>query len=74
MMKREYRQPVAKFIDYAYEEQVVAESSKFDGMGDGHKIDHCTYKSGLFASPCSDIVSTQFTTDICNLQPFSLRR
>lgn len=71
-MKREYKQPVAKFIDYAYEEQVVAASSKFDGYGDGYQIDFCTYVSGLFIDPCGDIVSSEHPT-ICEKQPWSLR-
>lgn len=72
-MKREYKTPIVKFVNYAYDVQVVAESSKFDGSGDGHKIDWCTYKSGLFADPCSDIVNSNFSEDICGFQPWSLR-
>lgn len=72
-MKREYKSPVAKFVDYCYEEQVVAESSKFDGYGDGHKVDFCTYQSGAFSNPCSVVVNSTFPTSICNSQPWSLR-
>ena len=72
-MKKEYFKPTAKYIDYAYEEQVVAESSKFDGLGDGHQVNYCTYQSGLFAQPCSDIVNKTFPTSICGIQPWSLR-
>ncbi len=72
-MKREYKKPTATFIDYAYEEQVVAESSKFDGYGDGHQINYCTYQSGLFADPCSVVVNSQFSTSVCGTQPWSLR-
>ena len=71
-MKRAYSKPVAKFIAYSYDEQVVAESSKFDGYGDGHKINHCTYESGLFTAPCSAIVYSEFGTDICNFMPRSI--
>lgn len=72
-MKREYKTPVVKFVNYAYDVQVVAESSKFDGYGDGHQIDWCTYQSGLFADPCSDIVNSSFSPSVCQVQPWSLR-
>ena len=72
-MKREYKQPVAKFIDYTYEEQVVAESSKVDGLGDGHQIWYCTYQSAEFSDPCSVVVNSQFPTEICGIQPWALR-
>lgn len=72
-MKREYKSPVAKFVDYSFEEQVVAESSKFDGYGDGHKIDFCTYQSGSFSEPCSVVVNSTFPANICSVQPWSLR-
>lgn len=73
-MKREYKKPNVKFIDYSYDEQVVAESSKFSGYGDGHKIEYCTYESGQFTSPCSDITNHTFPTNICSFQPWSLRK
>ena len=73
-MKREYKKPSAKFIDYAYDEQVVAESSKFSGYGDGHQIDYCTYQSGQFSSPCSTVVNSTFPQSTCNSQPWSLRK
>lgn len=42
-MKNEYKKPVVKMIDYAYQEQVVASSSSpgqiLDGLGTGM----CTY-------------------------------
>ena len=41
-MKNEYKKPVVKMIDYAYQEQVVASSSEgieIDGIGTGR----CTY-------------------------------
>ena len=72
-MKREYKSPVAKFVDYSFEEQVVAESSKFDGYGDGYKIDFCTYQSGSFSEPCSVVVNSTFPTTICSVQPWSLK-
>lgn len=72
-MKREYKSPVAKFVDYSYEEQVVAESSKFDGYGDGYQINYCTYQSGAFSNPCSVVVNSTFPTSVCNTQPWSLR-
>ena len=72
-MKREYKSPVAKFVDYSFEEQVVAESSRFDGYGDGHQIKYCTYQSGSFSDPCSVVVNSTFPTAICSVQPWSLR-
>ena len=72
-MKREYTQPTAKFIDYAYDEQVVAESNKFDGLGDGWVIDYCTYQSGEFSDPCTVVVNSQFSDEICGIKPWSLR-
>ena len=41
-MKHEYKKPVVKWIDYAYQEQVVASSSEgiqVDGLG----TQMCTY-------------------------------
>lgn len=41
-MKYEYKKPVVKLIDYAYQEQVVASSTEgiqVDGLG----TDMCTY-------------------------------
>lgn len=72
-MKREYKQPTAKFIDYAYDEQVVAESSKVDGMGDGHVIYYCTYQSASFSDPCSVVVNSNFDDSICGIKPWTLR-
>ena len=72
-MKREYKTPVAKFVDYSYEEQVVATSNKQDNLGDGHQIDFCTYQSGEFSDPCNVVVNTTFPTSVCGIQPWSLR-
>ena len=72
-MKREYKQPIVKFIDYAYDEQVVAESSKIDGLGDGHQIYYCTYQSDAFSNPCSVVVNSTFPDDVCNTKPWSLK-
>ena len=72
-MKREYKQPVAKFIDYAYEEQVVAESAIYNGFGDGNNTGYCTYQSGSIASPCTLMVNSSFSSNVCNAQPWSLR-
>lgn len=73
-MKREYKKPVAKMIDYAYDEQIVADSSKVDGLGDGHQIFYCTYQSASFSDPCSVVVNSNFSQEVCNVQPWSLRR
>lgn len=72
MMKREYKKPVAKVVDYAYDEQVVAESSKVDGYGDGHVIYYCTYMSESFLTPCNVVhnskVDFQCDTDLWTLR------
>lgn len=78
MMKREYKQPRAVLIDYAYEEQVVAESSKIDTLGDGYQVQYCTWRSASFSSPC-DVILTQSNHAADPLkcygdQPWSLRR
>ena len=72
-VKREYKKPVVKFIDYSYDEQVVAESSKVDGLGDGHQINYCTYQSASFNDPCSIMVNSIVGAPICSIQPWSLR-
>lgn len=72
-MKRMYKKPTAKFIDYSYDEQVVAQSNKLDGLGDGHQIHYCTYQSGSFSDPCTVVVNSSFDTSICEVQPWSLR-
>lgn len=72
-MKREYKQPVAKFIDYAYEEQVVAESVIYNGSGDGNNTNYCTYQSGSIANPCTLVVNSTFPDSICSTKPWSLR-
>jgi len=56
-MKRAYTKPSVSFIDYSYEEQVVAESSKYSGFGDGYQVNVCTWYSGAFASPCDSVLS-----------------
>ena len=72
-MKKTYVEPKAKFINYTYDEQVVAASNKIDGYGDGHQINYCTYRSDSFSDPCKDIVSSEFGASICHVQPWSLR-
>ena len=71
-MKREYKQPVAKFIDYAYEEQVVAESSNFNGSGDGNYTGWCTFTSGSTTSPCTMMLSSDHP-GLCDSNAWSLR-
>lgn len=56
-MKKAYTKPCASLIDYSYEEQVVAESSKYSGLGDGYIVNVCTWQSGLFANPCDSVLS-----------------
>ena len=71
-MKREYKQPVAKFIDYAYEEQVVAESVIYNGSGDGNNTGWCTWTSGSISSPCTTVVSSD-NPGLCDTEMWSLR-
>ena len=42
-MKNEYKKPVVKMIDYAYQEQVVADSYATAGNYDPIGIDACTW-------------------------------
>ena len=42
-MKNEYKKPVVKMIDYAYQEQVVASSSDTAPMVNGHEVNVCTF-------------------------------
>ena len=75
-MKREYIKPSVVFVDYSYEEQVVAESSTFSGTGDGYQINYCTYESGAWADPCKNVISkADNAAEIrCfDFQPWSLR-
>ncbi len=72
-MKRIYKTPTVKYVDYSYEENVVAESSKVDGLGDGHVIYYCTYQSADFHDPCNVVVNSNFSETICGIQPWSLR-
>ena len=76
-MKRAYNKPTATFIDYAYDVQVVAESSKLDSLGDGHQINYCTWESGSFANPCNTVLSNSNNAnvpDMCTgFSPWSLR-
>ena len=72
-MKREYKKPVAKSIDYAYEEQVVAESGNQTGrMGDGLGTGICTFVNGNAASPCAMIVSSDHP-GVCDTNAWSMR-
>lgn len=72
-MKREYKKPTAKFIDYAYDEQIVATSEYFNGFGDGNKTGYCTYQSGSIHEPCVIMVNSQFSQEVCGTRPWSLR-
>ena len=59
-MKNEYKKPVVKMIDYAYQEQVVANSSttgtEIDGLGNGR----CT----LNWPSCDWLYSTGYGCDV----------
>ena len=43
-MKNEYKKPVVKMIDYAYQEQVVASSSSLADSVDGAASGYCTWR------------------------------
>lgn len=74
-MKREYKTPIVKMIDYSYDEQVVATSlgENFNGSGDGNTTGYCTYQSGFVSDPCVVVVNSQFPVEVCNARPWSLR-
>lgn len=71
-MKRKYVKPTATMIDYSFDEQVVAESSKFNNYGDGHQINYCTYLSGSFSNPCSTVMNSGTQGFKCNTELWSL--
>ena len=73
-MKKEYKKPKATFVDYSYQEQVVATSpgENFSGIGDGNFMEFCTWLSGSTANPCTDKVGGGDPR--CQSQEFSLRR
>lgn len=77
-MKRAYHTPTLKYIDYSYDEQVVAESSKIDGKGDGFQVHYCTWESASFSDPCLAVLASnpadRPTSNSCqNFNPWSLR-
>ena len=72
-MKREYMKPIANFIDYAYDVQVVAESNKLDTLGDGHRLNYCTWESGSYANPCNSVLAKADTDRCFDFTPWSLR-
>lgn len=73
MKKREYKKPTAAFIDYAYDEQVVAASDNYNGLGDGHYTGYCTYQSGSIHAPCVTMVNKDWPLTVCGTQAWSLR-
>ena len=55
-MKNEYKKPVVKMIDYAYQEQVVASSTPMGNIADSIGNGMCTYfDSGCFLVYTSDL-------------------
>ena len=75
-MKREYRTPVAKYVNYAYEEQVVATSAgnKVDTFGDGWEIQYCTYMSDVIGAGCTTMHNSTVTNFKCDVSAgWSLR-
>lgn len=75
-MKHEYKKPTVKYIDYAYDEQVVATSAggnKIDGLGDGYQIYYCTYVSDVIGEGCSWIHNSEQNVFVCDKNTWSLR-
>ena len=72
-MKREYKKPAVKYINYTYDEQVVASSEKIDGYGDGYQIRYCTWYSSSFSDPCNSVIASTDTDRCYEFQPWSLR-
>ena len=72
-MKRTYKKPAAKYVDYSYQEQVVASSAEefFNGTGDGNQLGFCTWLSGSTATPCNEKVGGG--NPKCESQAWSLR-
>ena len=72
-MKKEYKKPAAKFVDYSYQEQVVATSpgEHFSGSGDGNQLGFCTWLSGSTVTPCTDTVGGG--NPVCDVQKWNLR-
>ncbi|MBE5771854.1 MAG: hypothetical protein E7336_10850 [Clostridiales bacterium] len=57
-MKKAYKKPAVKYVDYSYQEQVVATSPGefFSGTGDGNQLGFCTWLSGSTVTPCTENV------------------
>ena len=69
-MKRTYQKPKAVHVDFQYEEQVVASSSD-SGValfGDPQHIGRCQQ-----SSETSCVVFWVGTSEVCKMDPFSLR-
>ena len=75
-MKKKYSTPVAKYVDYAFDEQVKATSAggnKVDGLGDGFEIHYCTYLSDVIGDGCNWIHNSTVTIFKCDKETWSLR-
>lgn len=68
-MKRVYKTPKAKLIDFTYDEQVTAESSGVSLFGDPDHIGRCQQSS---ANSCRYFWTVGAQTCVSN--PFSLRQ
>ena len=68
-MKRVYKTPKAKLVDFTYDEQVVAESSGVSTHGDPQHIGRCQQ-----SSETSCVYFWTAGTTVCQSAPFSLRR
>lgn len=53
-MKKKYYRPSAAFINYEYDEQVVAESANYNGRGDPAHTGYCQWWSGAYIGGCND--------------------
>ena len=67
-MKKEYKRPSARKIDYCYDEQVVA-GSEVPGTEQKQNDNYCHYK--LNSGSCQSVVHRE--TTLCDTNLWSLR-
>lgn len=70
-MKRVYKTPKAKLVDFTYDEQVVAESSGVALYGDPDHVGRCQQSS---ETSCRYFWNDSYPVGTCQSAPFSLRR
>ena len=69
-MKRVYKTPKAKLVDFTYDEQVVATSGFIADYGDPQQIGRCQQGS---ATDCKVFWNDSYP-EKCSMMPFSLRQ